>query len=1457
MADQRIFISHASQDDPFVEDLRRALEDHGRRVWVDSRNLRGGETLRPEIRRAIQEAAGVIAVLSPETVKSAWVRREVEMAQQVAAQRREDGYRVVPLLLPGVEPEALGLWFPQEPVGVAVDPTAGGLSEAMPKLLAALGDRLPHDQTHEEDAEAAPIERLKLKLIDPKISTRGGTRRVAATASLHYDPADPNVRAVDGGRFRFTAPLGPIEAEDLRWYLERYFTWPVGTFTERAKAIEGKLPKWGEDLYRATLGKKSAADALAAWLNLPQTAQRLFSVEVDADPPEGAGEKKKKAAREAAAGLFALPWELLHDGRGFLFQGGDSVRVRRSLPSRHAERASPRQLPIRVLLVSPRPEDEQAGYIDHRISARPLVEALEPLGELAELTVLNPPTFAVLERTLLDARQQERPFDIVHFDGHGIYDKEHGLGALCFEDPADAEAEKAFDRASQLVDAEKLAAVIRDHRIPLVFLEACQTAQTEEDVTASVAASMLQEGVGSVVAMSHSVLVETARRFVGAFYERLAEGALVGQAMLAGQQELFGDTYRLPIMGAGELHLQDWFVPVLYQEDQDPRLVTRRPSKAARKLHRQRRKLSLGHLPEPPPHGFVGRSLELLALERILHCRPYAVVSGQGGAGKTTLAVELARWLVQTARFQRTAFVCMEEFTDVRAVVDSLGKQLLPEGDRWSVAEFPELDEALQHIDRALSDRSTLIVLDNLESVLPDSTGQPPPAAAPIKDLFNLCNRLIDADDATRLLFTTREPLPAPFDDRRRAVSLGRLSKEDAVELVSQAMARAGLEPSPADPGSTPEDITELVTAVDGHARALVLLVGQIAETGVRATTADLQKLMARMHKRHPDDRERSLYASVELSLRRLPPEMREQVKALAVFHGGAHMHVVDYVLEIDEDDTETVPDLLRGLANIGLGQDMGYGHLRLDPALPSYLLSQMDPTRQTQLRTRWAAGMEQLTGFLYEQQFKDAKLAAQLTLLELPNLLGFLDWMQQSGPPEQLAAWAGRIEELLARLGRPQALARVVRVREAAAGQLPEWGHAQFEAERLRIERLLDGGDLQSALAAAEKLVARCLEAGEDGYPGADGDVAVAHFLFGRVLGIGGAAEAALKPLAEAQRRFQTLADAGNRRAERMAAVAITEIADCLSDLGRLDEAAAAYEEASECAKKLGDDRQVAVARLNFGTLRMLQGRYAEAIAACMEARDSFEALGEPGTVATVWHQMGMVYREAGQFDRAEDAYRESLAIWVQRKDRKGEADSLTELGTLYRAMGRLEDAVAFYRQALHIDVELQDLMGEGKDRSNLASTLIKLERYDEARGELRRAIECDKPYGHAAEPWKAWGLLHDLERATGNAAAAAEARRRAMECFAAYRRDGGENHLPGGRLCATVAEAIRRRDTAEVERLLARLAGDPDVPEQHRPVIPKLQAILGGRRDPALAEDPNLDYDDAVELQLLLEGL
>jgi tetratricopeptide (TPR) repeat protein len=1479
MSNECIFISHSTTDDPFAAELRQALEGHGLAVWIDSRNLRGGSRLKPEIEAAIEQARQFIVVLSPNVINSPWVPKEIRKALEVESARKADGYSVIPLLLPGVNPTALGNWFDEEPLAVPVEVKAGGLSLALPAILAALGERQSDDRQPLQEPEARQVAELKLKLEKAAIKqVSEGVFRVTATARLTYDPADAASPAAESREFNFTAPLGPIEAEDLRWYLESYYLWPTGVFGERAEYIKARLPQWGHELYKAATVAKSAQKLLADWEHAAAGIERRFSVFVDNRPPDddssssdetSSSDESEAAANEAAGVLLSLPWELLHDGRSYLFHGQHPVRVRRCLPKESAEPANPTDLPIRVLLVSPRPEDDRTAYIDHRTSARPLVDALDSLGELVELTILTPPTFPALQTALRQAAEAQKPFHVVHFDGHGVYDREHGLGALCFEDPKDSHKLEA--RASQLVyasandklggDTRYLADLVRDYRIPLVFLEACQSAKTEDLPTASVAATLLSEGVASIVAMSHIVLVETAHRFVKAFYQELAAGKRVGTAMLAGQLALFNDTYRGRMMGAGELHLQDWFVPVLYQEEQDAQLITRLLPKDSQQLQATQRRLSLGDLPAPPPHDFHGRSRELLSLERLLRDAPYAVLRGQGGAGKTTLAAELARWLVQTRRFRRAAFVSLEQYTDARTVLDSLGQQLLPEGDNWSVANYSDLKQALQPVERALRDRPTIIVLDNMESVLPDHTGQLPPATAQLKeeqlkDLFDLCGNLLEADPATRILFTSREPLPVPFDNQRRLITLRALSREDAIKLVSEVMKQEGLTPKATDPGGDPQEITDLVEAVNRHARALVLLAREIARHGVRTTTENLQQLMAELDKKHPGDRENSLYASVELSLRRLPPAAREQIKALAVFHGGAHLQVFAYVLGTAADDVETVSNLANQLIEVGLAEDMGYYHLRLDPALPPYLLLEMSEEEREGVSSRWVKGMKHLSSFLYEQQFKDAKLSAQLTLLELPNLMALLLWMQQHAAPEDVVMVAQGVEELLTRLGRAQALAEATRVREQAAEGLSQWSHARFLTENASIDRLLEGGALPAAYTAAQQLLQRCLEAGEEAFPEAAYDIAMAHVKLGRVLNIGGAAEEALTQLAKGQQRFQALADTGNTTAERMVAAAITESGDCLRELGRLDEAAAAYKDAIGRDEKRHSMRDVAVGKGNLGTVQMLQGQYDEALKIYAEARDIFASLGEPRSVAVFWHQIGMVYRRADQYEQAERAYRQSLAIKVQQKDLSGEAGTLGELGNLYDAMGRLEEAVTCCRQAADMYVKLQGQRYEGAARNNLAITLIKLQRYDEARRELHRAIECKKHYGHAAEPWTTWAILHNLERATDNLQAAAQAQQKAIESYLAYRRAGGQNMTGGAQTCAAARQAIKQGETTELEQLLAQHS-EADIPPSAKVMISKLQAILRGDRNPTLIDEQNLEYDDAVELRLLLEEL
>ena len=1525
----KLFISHSSQDDAFVRRLRETLQLHGQDGWIDSRELRGGDPLWPEIQQAIEAASAFAVVVSTDALQSKWVGKELKHALKLGKKRGKEKFPVIPLSLDGTKLGVLEEFFGEEPVYIPVSSDAGGVEAAAHPILVALGMRKPHDAASTPQPPPEPVEELVLELTDLKYQEQDGVKRASGRARLVYEPATPGQEEVHSAQaWRFVAPIGPIEAADLAWYLEKYAIWPSGVpvIQDRARNVEENLVKWGRLLHDAALPVAHVANVKQAWAKIDDHAGRRFSVLVDVEATleAGAPDDEVKTAKEVATLLLGLPWELLHDGKGYLFQGAKPTRVRRRLPFTEPRDVPVVDPPIRILLVTARPEDDACGYIDHRASALPLVEAMEALPGLVKIHVLSPPTFDALGRELKRAFDAREPYHVVHFDGHGVYDKTVGLGALCFEHPDDVN--KLVNRRHVTVYTEDrpgisgLGPLLRDHRIPLVFLEACQTAQAEK-ASESVASELLKVGVASVVAMSHSVLVETARRFVEAFYQALAAGKRVGDAMLAGQRALKDDTRRGRIFGADELRLEDWFVPVLFQEKGDPQLFTQAPTRQTVEDFQAALTTRLGDLPPPPETGFIGRSRELLALQRLLRCgtglqpacgtglQPvsdngptYAVIRGQGGEGKTALVAEFARWMVRSHQMHRAAFVSVEglEKNITESVLDKLGHQLVKANFSTQADCKGDVGKAEQEIVRVLREQPTLVVMDNMESILlPPLVAEATPEALTaeareeLKTLLALCDRLLKVGD-TRLVFTSREALPAPFDAARHRRELHQLDKADAVKLVERVLnvdggdgtaGTAGGGGAAAPTEAAQEEIERLVEAVHCHARTLALLAPSLRASGVEATHVSLVELMAEMQKqveefppKDPRRREQSLFASVELSLRRMSPANRDRARVLGVFHGGVDLDVLRAMMVRREStlkrwlrrlwpkkerlvwEARDVPSLADDVVRTGLATPNRYDHLTLNPALCPYLRGRLESAEREALTARWVAAMGAYADFLYQQQFKNAEVAATLTVLELPNVFALLDLVQKAGDPEATIALATSLYGLLHMLGKPRLLERVGQVRDAAAAALGDAGnHARFEAACTRIEQQLAGGQLREALGGAKQLLARARAAGDQAYPGADCDLAMAHFTLARVLKHAGASEHALPLLDEARQRFEAAEEREpGCGAARMASVCFADRGDCLRDLGRLDEAAAAYEESIRRAEQLGDKRGVAVGKGQLGTVRMYQRRYPEALAAYEEARERFTQLDEPGSVAVAWHQTGTVHQEAGQPEAAEDAYRKSLAIEVRLGNVAGQASTLIQLGNLYDdVLDRPEEAAAFYRQAADKYAEIRDAASEGVARSNLAETLRKLRRLDKARQEIRRAIECKAQFGHASEPWKTWDVLAGIETDAGDPAAAAEAKRKAIACYLAYRHDGGENHSPQGRLALAVTQAVCAGNAPEATALLQQLAERPDAAGPGLTFVRALQAIVAGSRDRTLADAPDLSYMMAAEILILIETL
>lgn len=97
-----IFISHNHRDKPFArrvaDDLRRA----GANVWIDQAEIQLGDSLIEKIRSGIDDMDYLAVVLSPDSVKSNWVRKEVKIAyeQEIKGKR----VKVLPLLYKACRP---------------------------------------------------------------------------------------------------------------------------------------------------------------------------------------------------------------------------------------------------------------------------------------------------------------------------------------------------------------------------------------------------------------------------------------------------------------------------------------------------------------------------------------------------------------------------------------------------------------------------------------------------------------------------------------------------------------------------------------------------------------------------------------------------------------------------------------------------------------------------------------------------------------------------------------------------------------------------------------------------------------------------------------------------------------------------------------------------------------------------------------------------------------------------------------------------------------------------------------------------------------------------------------------------------------------------------------------------------------------------------------------------------
>jgi hypothetical protein len=253
------------------------------------------------------------------------------------------------------------------------------------------------------------------------------------------------------------------------------------------------------------------------------------------------------------AWIAEKPWEFCYDRARKSFLATEEIHfVRNVVTAVPADPITPCRGPLRILIASAQPVNFGGLSIEQETeSIRSDFQPLEDAG-LATIEILQRATPEAIHRRL-----ETGGFDIVHFIGHGEFDKKKKEGVLVFED----------DRGGAFRLGERSVRQIFCGRgLSLVFLNSCQSARGgRSDFNKGVAQSLVAHGLPALVANQYSVLDASASSFARYFYWSLAQGYSLGhsarEARIAVNYSLQGD-------------LIDWAVPVLYARDANQTLCT-------------------------------------------------------------------------------------------------------------------------------------------------------------------------------------------------------------------------------------------------------------------------------------------------------------------------------------------------------------------------------------------------------------------------------------------------------------------------------------------------------------------------------------------------------------------------------------------------------------------------------------------------------------------------------------------------------------------------------------------------------------------------------------------------------------------------------------------------------------------------------------------------------------------
>jgi tetratricopeptide (TPR) repeat protein len=1017
--------------------------------------------------------------------------------------------------------------------------------------------------------------------------------------------------------YRFGVRNRPAEhlMSCLSWYFEKFLDYPFPPRTEQAAHIEDALEAWGRQAFDALFATGSARD----WM-VEASHRGVFRLQILSSDPA----------------TLSWPWEALGDPRvGVLAQ---CAQIERRL---NCQLPEPPQLPdklpkdrINILLVTARPYDVDAQF--RSISYR-LVELIETGRLPATVHLLRPPTFDNLREHLA---AHPHTYHVLHFDGHGSYQEAAGIaldaevsrrcrGELVFEDKYGNPAP---------VTGHDVGDLLRDHSVPVVVLNACQSAMIDQnapDPFASVAGAMLRSGVRSVVAMAYSLYVRAAQEFLPAFYEALFQTGSVSEAARQGRLAMSAHPQRNGI--APDVNLRDWLVPVVYQQE-EPELSF---GPCCQRLSSSTAELRDLDLPQGAKlntrYTFTGRDGALLELERAMRRDPAGIlIRGLAGVGKTTLARAFVHWLRVTEGLGHGCFwFAFDDIHNADHVFNEMGRSIF--GPQFGLEER---NTALDKLVQVFREKPFLIVWDNFESV----RGIPEAGISPMlssSDQCLLCQFLSELRGAlTKVLITSRSHEEWLSRADCYQLRLRGLRGEEVWDYAAQILDHASVQIGRHEPA-----LTELLESLGGHPLAMQAILPQIATDNISEVGRSLEQNFANLYD-IADPVERRLFATLKFIQQSLPEELTRLLIPLAL-----HERFVDTVYlgtmaaSADKSvDREHIERFIATQVRAGLLIGVGVAIYEIHPLLPRFLRQQVLPNGANTDVKKWTHAYVEVMGSLADE-LRRKKLHEQrprftIHQANFASALAHADKLRLEEPFVQLCWSLGNFAHLIGDLARAEQLyARAADTSLLRRQEYVKAGSYAFLGLVATTKR--DFGQAEKWYMKLLEITNKVPDDGQAETYWSLGSLALQHDL-------PDAANWYVKALDVCKRTGDSVVESN----------VYWELAEMCYERRDFDGAKGWLLKRVELTERLGDERVMASNYEYFGKIAEAQWDVDAAKKWYRKSLEIYERIGDEHGAASIYNELGSMAEEERNFAAAGTWFLKSLQIY----DRLGDDESLAE---------------------------------------------------------------------------------------------------------------------------------------------------------------------------------------------------